>query len=371
MKASSINSYSSKAMILLSRLLLPPAKDPVASAQSRESLRAELRNLSRDEFDILLDLSQTNHVIMRGLQAFLSVALENGDAMRAEWAATALAEESSRIQTAVAFLHQICAAFQERQLDATVIKSLDHWPDLGSDLDMYTNASPDQVTGLMTQQFGARMAPRSWGDRLAQKWNFNLPGLPESVEIHVQRLGQTGELVDFAASLPGRSRVIDIENYTFRVSSIADRISISTLQRMYRHFYFRLCDVIDTAAIADAGAIDYEGLRSLARSTGIWEGVATYLVIVSDYVSRYRGFGLNLPVFVNNDARFRGDQIYYARGFLRVPIMPQSAKLYGTQLAGVFARGEIKSGARLSLLPWLAAAAVVGQKFTGSDKGIW
>lgn len=371
MKSPSSSSNSSRAMVLLSRLLLPSGKDAANCAQSRDDLAAELQKLTRDDFEVLLDLSQTNHVIVRGLEAFFDLALERGDKMRAEWAASALAAEQSRIQIAVAFLSEICAAFEERHLGATVIKSLDHWPDLGSDLDLYTNASPSDVLSLMTRQFGARLAPRSWGDRLAQKWNFLLPGLPEAVEIHVQRLGQTGELVNFASSLPERRRVIEVDGYTFRVSSIADRIAISTLQRMYRHFYFRLCDVIDTAAVADSGAIDYEGLRSLAVSAGIWEGVATYLVIVSDYVAKYRGFGLSLPLFVNKDARFRGDQIYFARGFLRIPIMPQSAKLYGAQLAGVLARGQLQSGARLSLLPWLAAAAVVGQKFTGSDKGIW
>jgi hypothetical protein len=51
--------------------------------------------------------------------------------------------------------------------------------------------------------------------------------------------------------------------------------------------------------------------------------------------------------------------------------MPQSVRLYGAQLAGVLRRLELKNGARLSLLPWLATAALVGQKITGSDKGIW
>jgi hypothetical protein len=140
---------------------------------------------------------------------------------------------------------------------------------------------------------------------------------------------------------------------------------------MYRHFYFRLCDVVDTAALSDAGGIDFVNLRSLAERAGIWEGVATYLTIVSDYVESYRGSGLNLPSFVTSSARFRGDAIYYKRGFLRVPIMPQSVRLYGSQLARVFARGELHNGARLSLLPWLATAAAVGQKLTGSDKGVW
>ena len=71
---------------------------------------------------------------------------------------------------------------------------------------------------------------------------------------------------------------------------------ISTLQRMYRHFYFRLCDIIDSASLADNGAIDYDDLRNSATAAGIWEGVATYLVIVSDYVRHYRGRGSGSPV---------------------------------------------------------------------------
>jgi hypothetical protein len=140
---------------------------------------------------------------------------------------------------------------------------------------------------------------------------------------------------------------------------------------MYRHFYFRLCDIIDSAALVEMGNIDYSDLRFSAMKAGIWEGVATYLVIVSDYVNKYRGSGLVLPNFVHAAARFGGDDVYYAREFLRVPIMPQSAKLYGSQLAGLVRKLELENGARLSLLPWLATAALVGQKVTGSDKGIW
>jgi len=56
---------------------------------------------------------------------------------------------------------------------------------------------------------------------------------------------------------------------------------------------------------------------------------------------------------------------------LRGPIVPQSVRLYGAQLAGFVRKFEVESGARLSLLPWLATAALVGQRITGSDKGIW
>jgi hypothetical protein len=360
-------SPSPKSLGLLSRLLFTPGHP---SSQT-EALAAEVAAISREEFDDLVTLANLNHVIIRGMEIFLEIARDAHDEVRAQWALTALATEHVRIDNAMPFLHAICDAFQEEGLDVTVIKSLDHWPDLGSDLDLYTNANSETVTALMSKRFQAQIAARSWGDRLAGKWNFDIPGLPEAVEIHMQRLGQTGEQVAIAAGIAGRARVVQVGGQTFRVPAVSDRLMISTLQRMYRHFYFRLCDIVDSASLVEARAIDYDDLRSAAKVAGIWEGVATYLAIVSDYVKQYRGTGLDLPQVVTDAARFGGEQVFYARAFLRVPIMPQSAKLYGSQLTGMLQKGELQSSARLSLLPWLATAAAVGQKITGSDKGIW
>src|ERR1700693_255191 len=294
---------------------------------------------------------------MRAMKAFAEIAKGSGDSTRAEWAAAARALESARIESAISFLRKICDGFEAAGYDVTVIKSLDHWPDLGSDLDLYTNTDPDDVIRLMKQHFQAEVAPRSWGDRLANKWNFNIPGLPEAVEIHMRRLGQTGEQISIASSVPRRARVIQVANQSFRVPAVSDRLMISTLQRMYRHFYFRLCDIIDSASLADNGAIDYDDLRNSATAAGIWEGVATYLVIV--------------PSYVRSSAQFRGDKLQFRRDFLRVPILPESAALYAAQLTTLLRNREFKNSVRLSLLPDLATAAAVGMKITGSDKGIW
>ncbi len=370
MPKSATQPISSKSMVTLSRLLLSKHAGDV-SAQSNPALSSEIIGISREEFDDLVTLANLNHVVVRGFEIALKIFRDAQDGMRAEWAEAAVAEERARIKNAIPFLHAICTAFQEEGLDVTVIKSLDHWPDLGSDLDLYTNATPEQVVPLMKRHFQAELDARSWGDRLARKWNFLIPGLPESVEIHVGRLGQTGEQITLADHLMGRTRLIRIEDDTFRVTSASDRLMISTLQRMYRHFYFRLCDIVDSAALVESGAVDYEDLRYSANASGIWEGVATYLVIVSDYVKQYRGTGLDLPRFVRESSRFGGEEIFYRKDFLRVPIMPQSASLYGTQLTGLLRKRELHSSARLGLLPWLATAAAVGQKITGSDKGIW
>jgi hypothetical protein len=356
---------STKSLIILSALLLSGD-----DASSPPHLERELgiSAMSQAQLDDLLAIANSNHVVMRGLEAFRQTAGDNGNA---EWAAVAIAAEQARIDNALSFLRGICDAFEAERYDVTVIKSLDHWPDLGSDLDLYTNTEPSDVLRLMKQRFQAELAPRSWGDRLANKWNFVIPGLPEAVEIHMGRLGQTGEQIAIATSLARRARVVQVGGYMFRVPAISDRLMISTLQRMYRHFYFRLCDIVDSASLSETGAIDYEDLRTSAKAAGIWEGVATYLVIVSDYVRHYRGDGLDLPSFVRASAQFGGDKLTFRRDFLRVPILPESASLYAAQLKTLLRNRELMSSARLSLLPYLATAAAVGQKITGSDKGIW
>jgi hypothetical protein len=352
---------------LLSRLLLTSLDRAQAIAQ----LETDVASLNRTQFESLTALASVNHVIVRAIGSLREITSRAGDTTRTGWADAALATERSRIDNAITFLAAINGVFNENRIPLAVIKSLDHWPDLGSDLDLYTDATPADVIRLMKQSFNASTAPRSWGDRLAGKWNFIVPGLPELVEIHMGRLGQTGEQTAFSSTLIARAQRAVVGDFAFRVPSSSDRLLISTLQRMYRHFYFRLCDIIDSASLIDCSRVDYADLRAVAGYSGIWQGVATYLVIVSDYVKTFRGTPLDLPPWVTLAARFGAGDIYFAKDFLRIPIIPQSALLYGSQVAGALRDFKLQTGARLSLLPWLATAALVGQKITGSDKGVW
>jgi hypothetical protein len=351
----------------LSRLLLAQHREELLSSAEGNTLLA----MDEDEFFEFVRLAQSNHVIVRGLGAFSNLMLLVGDPERANWTKAPLSKESLRISRAMDNIRSICGAFQRKRLGVMVIKSLDHWPDFGSDIDLYTDASPENVCSLMKETFQAEIADRSLGDRMACKWNFNIPGIEESVEIHIRRMGQTGEQQQLASQLIGRSRQVEINNHSYRVAHIADRIMISTLQRMYRHFYFRLCDIIDSASLVSQGSIDFFQLRSFAKEAGIWEGVASYLMIVSDYVKTFSGSGLEIPDLVRADAPFGGEGVFVKGDFLRVPVMPQSVDLYREQLAGLIRRRELRSSARLGMLPWLATAAAVGYKLTGNDKGIW
>ncbi len=200
-------------------------------------------------FGDLWSLANSNHVIMRAFPALPRVF---GDASTesADWIDRAVLREQERISHALSYVAPICQAL-EAAGDVIVIKSLDHWPDLGNDLDLYTNADSADVNAIMRKHFNAQPDARSWGDRLANKWNFVVPGLPELVEVHVARLGQTGEQISITHSLVAHSSVRQFGGYSLRVPAPEDRIIISTLQRMYRHFYIRLCDIADNGRLVD------------------------------------------------------------------------------------------------------------------------
>ncbi len=254
---------SSLSLQLLSELLLAPPDSPgldLPGSSPRSSINYPsgtvdlVSYLQQTDLEDLKALAITNHVVVRAFEPLHHILDESGKPEQADWVDGVLNEERTRIGHALQCLERICSVLEEGGCPAVVIKSLDHLPDLGSDLDLYTDADSEKLVELMKSQFNASVAERSWGDRLANKWNFNIPGLLELVEVHVGRLGQTGEQTAVTRSLTNRAHRTEVSGYTFRVAAPEDRIVISTLQRMYRHFYIRLCDIVDNARLLNRGS---------------------------------------------------------------------------------------------------------------------
>jgi hypothetical protein len=357
--ASSVNREAEYLDALFSLTLNPLQSDKAV---------AMIASLSPEEQTDFRSLADSNHVIVRGLKTVLD---RSSDPRVTNWAAQEIDQEKKRISAALVYLHAICEELEKAKCPTTVMKSLDHYPDLGNDLDLYSTAEEKSICGVMTGKFNAHIEARSWGDRLAHKWNFSIPGLKESVEIHVRRLGQMGEHIALAQRFVKRRVLKVVEDKTYYVPAPEERIVVATLQRMYRHFYFRVCDIVNSAAINESGELDFQELRRATEAAGIWPGEATYMMIVSDHVQRYRGIPLALPEFVLTAARFGGNEVKPRARFLRVPVMPHGAALYTHQVTQAAIRGDVPGTLRLSLLPYLASAAAVAYKVTGSDKGVW
>jgi hypothetical protein len=328
-----------------------------------------IANLCDEELRELFDLADAHHVTVRVIEV-IQDSDEAGANLRRRLDPLLLVERK-RIANCLYYANAICRSFEARRIPITVIKSLDHWPDVGGDIDLYSSGEKDQIVDLFRKGFKAESEPQSWGDRLANKWNFRIPGLPELVECHVKWLGQTGEQVTLARRVEQRRVQRKIEDYIFPVPAPEERIVISTLQRMYRHFYFRLCDIANIGKLLRQNSVDFAELKTTADSGAIWPGVATLLAIVVDYIKRFGGEEITLPHHVIAASRFSEKKTYVSQKFVRIPIMPEAAELYTHQMMGIGAIGDFRALFRLGLLPALATAAFIGYKITGSDKGIW
>ncbi len=316
-------------------------------------------------------LAYEHHVVLRALRPLRDAAFRNQMGELVDWATQELAKEQSRIANALEFLEQICLQLEAAGCPITVMKSLDHWPDIGNDLDLYTTAGYEVTSQLLKEEFQAVRLSPTWGDRLANKRSFHIPGLKATVEIHHGRLGQTGEHLALARRFVERRVPVCLSGHTFMVPAPEEKIIAATLQRMYRHMYFRICDIANSGGIAESGALDYTELRAAADCGGIWPGVASYLKIVSDYWQRYRGTQLPLPNAVTDAALLDGDAIFVRGPWLRIPVFPRVLSLYGRQMAAMAAQGDVRGTFRLSLLPPLASVAQFAYRMTGNPSGIW
>jgi len=353
---------------------LTPQGQPGETRPRIEQVLSGLQRMSKEDRFDFLRFAELQRVYLRTLQLLEKWAVAGAVVPRfagADGLKDLAQAEERQVGRALAVLDKVVRALALTGHSPVVIKTLDHWPDIGSDLDLFIAATENDTVRAMQSELRAELQPQSWGDRLAHKLNFRIPGLPQLVEIHVGRLGQTGEQDALPAHLEETSVMRDVGTFRFRVPAPEEQVTLATLQRMYRHFYIRFTDLLNLTGLVRAGRLDFARLRTSAQRWSIWPGVATLLKITSDYNERAGVGPLPLPDFVVRSARFGAEVAYLGKQFLRVPMVPQGSQLFLQQLIGTGTARHFRAAARLSLLPALAAAAFVDLRITGDDKGIW
>ena len=71
-----------------------------------------------------------------------------------------------------------------------------------------------------------------------------------------------------------RSVKREVAGRLFWVPAPEERILLATLQRLYRHYHVRICDIVNTKELVDSASVDFDELRRAAKCAGIWPGVA-------------------------------------------------------------------------------------------------
>src|SRR6204780_610025 len=304
--------------------LAPAGQRGETSLQMQEALQ-RLQHMSKEELSDLLRFAELQRVYLRTLRLLAKWGMADAVGQCLYPLEELTSAEQLKIEYALSALQKVVLALELTGHSPVVVKTLDHFPDIGSDLDLFIAASEADTVRTMQSELRAEPQPQSWGDRLAHKWNFRIPGLPQLVEIHVGCLGQTGEQDTLPLHLEETSVVRDIGACSFRVPAPEEQVTLATLQRMYRHFYIRLTDLLNLTGLVRAGRLDFTRLRASTQRWSIWPGVATLLKITSDYNQRLGTGPLPLPEFVVRSARFGAEKTYVGKQFLRVPMLPQGS----------------------------------------------
>lgn len=341
------------------------------SAANSTELIDSVAELNQPQFDSFLALLDKHHVLVRVLAPLERTASDKGMSRLAERACAGLALERERIRVALQFLKAICDELEAADCPVVVIKTLEHWPDFGSDLDLFTTGQERRVLEVLRKKFRARNTTRSWGDYLSHKRSFNLPGLDTPAEVHISRLGQAGEHIELAKRIVTRRRPTNVNGHVFQVPAPEERVIVSSLERMYRHLYFRICDILNLAKLLDAGELDFRELQDVAEHNGIWPGVAACLKITSDYIRSYRVISWRLPAQVDSASHLGAEMLFERDGLWHFPVMPQGAKLFAWELAHTLRQRNLAASVRLCLLPPLASVASLAYAITGNSGRIW
>jgi hypothetical protein len=339
--------------------------NPDAGAESVFSLT----QLDREHVENFLALVNDHHVTVRTLGK-LTRSL-GGVVTWSERAGQVMAAEEGRIGASLGFLAAICNELEAAECPVVVFKTLDHWPDFGNDLDLFVTGDEPTTLQVLRHKFDAQDQVRSWGDYLAHKWSFRVPGCPADVELHINRLGQAGEHVEVARRFVARRCYFETNGHRFPVPAPEERVIAATLQRMYRHLYFRLCDIVNLTSLIRSGELSYEELAISADMGNIWPGVAGCLQIVCDYANQYLAEPICLPESIRAEKRWSANQLHLQGGFLHLSFVSGGAPLFCRQFANTLAAGDFDATMRLSLLPPLASVASLAYAVTGSNGRIW
>jgi len=362
---------TAKTFNVLAELLLLETPEPGHDDPRFTAAMDYVADLTLEQMHDLLLQAETQRVLRRTLAVLKSHLPERRRGAVADLVDNKLAAAHQGVEIALCRLQELVNCFEERGLPVLVMKTLDHWPDMGSDLDLLVMAGDAEAQRIFDDNFQAIQQPPSWGDRLAHKLNFRLPQLRELVEVHVGCLGQTGEHKSLAAAVISRRIRRSYGLFSLPVPSHEDQVVIGTLQRMYRHYYIRLTDIVNIHGLLSTGRLDFDRLQTISEQASIWPGVASLITVISQHSANFGAQPIALPEQVLAAARFGAERTYFDRRFVRVPLIPEAGSLFVQQLNGSCRRHAFGAVARLSLLPVLATAAYLSFRITGSDKGIW
>ncbi|MDB4349545.1 thymidylate kinase [Omnitrophica bacterium] len=275
-----------------------------------------------------------------------------------------LNSEKKRVNKALEIIDRITIDFEKKGHRVMAIKTFDNYPDLGHDIDLYTDAPIEIINNILVGSHKARLEEPNLAEKISTKKNYKIQGYP-TLEVHCSRLGELGEENLLANDLLLNSEKIELEGRTAYVPKPEYKILLCVLQRIYRHFNIRICDVYNTITFINSGLIDCTYLKEISIKYGIWEGVSLYLGYVRKIASYY-GIRFNL----NGDLETKDwpESIKDKNMHFRFPLLSTGVNVYWKKIVNETKRQNLYGLSRLSLVGPLSLAHYISVKLLGKSK---
>lgn len=309
--------------------------------------------IERIGWDKLLRVARRNYVLIR-LAARLSELGVHAPAFFDE----AAEDERRRAAQMLGVISHVSRACEERGVEYLFAKSFQHYPDMGGDIDLFVTSRSSAVDESMLEGTAARPVAKDLRGRMSGVAAYRVSGGEFVLEIHHGRIGVLGEHSALVSQLISNGERAEVGGRQFLVPSAEDLLVLHGMQRVYRHDFIRLCDVLSTASLVGRSRFDWDYVCRTSEQLGTTYGLCSYMTYVGQIQRETLGRELlpdelrrRLTVESCGRGEFRGGVFAFPRG--RVV-----ARIYLGKLRAAVRAGNLDGLGRLSLMPFVAAAAL-------------
>lgn len=298
------------------------------------------------------DTALKNAVLIRSYERFQQLGFSPGEKSFHE----GVLREKERVQKVMDLIKVITEIKLGAGLPFVFTKAFQHYPDMGHDIDLLVGDRSDKADILLKDRLGLRrLEDEGIFDRFAGKRAYWAGTDSTIVEIHHARMGQVGEFNRFPERLLSRRISYECGSLKTFIPCPEDQLMIQVLQRVYRHLYFRVSDILHTIRIVSSKDLNWDLVWRTAEHAGVTGGLIFYLRCV-ECVSMQCFNRSWLPPEVRTHWKGQKTNLLKIRGeCYRFPFFPIIPGFFLKKLFREVACGNWESVRNLCLLPPLTA----------------
>ncbi len=313
-------------------------------------------NLNNIEQNILFEILWENRISIRALQ---SIKEYLPDTLQ-----TQIEQEIQKhLLRKQEMLSLMKFLMDEIDINFTFIKTPDNFPDFGHDVDILCLENAKQIKHIFLSK-GFSLQKQGLAEKIAEKLNFNYKNSC-NIEVHCARLGAMGEHKEICQYILTNKTKIDLEGIRIWAPDYNSRIFLIVLQRMYRHFNIRACDVINVIKWYNQKLINPQQTIQIAKQFGIHYGTILFFQFVNEIYKQIHNQNLfDDPILAQKRCVFFSNKLIR---FNRKTLVPY---VFLKKILWDISHLKLNPLLREMLIPPIATIAIINLKVFKKG-GIW